>query len=643
MDKSPVRVPAARKRKDGSHHPHHRILSIEVEGGFLDGTRLEFSDGLNCIIGGRGTGKTTVLEFIRYILGMMPDVNDSRPRAKAIEGHVRGNLGSGTIYLEVETKHGTRYRAERPWGDDVQVLDRDGEPVPVSLDRDLVFKADIYSQNEREEIATTPRFQLSLIDRFAEEEIREVETEIARAKRQVQDSAAELRMIEGRIREAEEVVPEIDVVGKRLQELQVADGADAGLINAAHSHKALRGRESAALGDLRHAINDARATIRRQGEHVAEACSAPLIADFREGPNAALFEEVEGLMASFVDTYRAETKRLENQGQAVLDQLAVLSEQLAGDHARQEQQYRELVAQSDAERQHAAERASLQKRHLSLTRAQHDLSGLRQKHKAIETRHRNLMGEFSTLRDKRFALRKEVADRLSQALAPMVRVSVRQAGDRSSYETVLKEMLKGCGLQYMRPVMRIVETVSPEELSRLVRKGDSARLAEDAGLGEDQASRILSHLKASDQLSGLETVDLEDEPLIELKDGADYKNSAGLSTGQRCTVILPILLLQSERPLLIDQPEDNLDNAFVYDTIVRNLQEAKGGRQLIFATHNPNIPVLGEADRVFVFSSDGRKGRVTHTGRVDEVKDQVEHLLEGGKEAFVLRMQRYGH
>ena len=148
MDKSTERVPAARKRKDGNPHPHHRILSIEVLGGFLDGTRLEFSDGLNCIIGGRGTGKTTVLEFIRYILGMMPDVHDNRPRARAIEGHVRGNLGSGTIYLEVETKHGTRYRAERPWGDDVQVLDRDGEPVPVSLDRDLVFKADVYSQNE---------------------------------------------------------------------------------------------------------------------------------------------------------------------------------------------------------------------------------------------------------------------------------------------------------------------------------------------------------------------------------------------------------------------------------------------------------------------------------------------------------------
>ena len=161
--------------------PHHRILSLAVDGGFLDGARLEFTDGLNCIIGGRGTGKTTVIEFIRYILGIMPDPADSRPRARAIEGHVRGNLGTGTIRLEVETKHGTRYQAERPWGDEVQVLDGDGDPVPVTLDRDLVFKADIYSQNEIEEIATNPRFQLSLLDKFAEEPLRLSSAEILKA------------------------------------------------------------------------------------------------------------------------------------------------------------------------------------------------------------------------------------------------------------------------------------------------------------------------------------------------------------------------------------------------------------------------------------------------------------------------------
>ena len=162
-------------------------------------------------------------------------------------------------------------------------------------------------------------------------------------------------------------------------------------------------------------------------------------------------------------------------------------------------------------------------------------------------------------------------------------------------------------------------------------------------IGEDQAVRIVSHIQDSDYAFKLETVDLGDEPFIELKDGEDYKNSADLSTGQRCTVILPILLLESERPLLIDQPEDNLDNAFVYDTIVKSLRDAKGGRQLIFVTHNPNIPVLGEAERVFVFSSDGRRGTVPHVGTVDDVKAEVEHLLEGGAEAFLLRMQKYGH
>ncbi len=166
---------------------------------------------------------------------------------------------------------------------------------------------------------------------------------------------------------------------------------------------------------------------------------------------------------------------------------------------------------------------------------------------------------------------------------------------------------------------------------------------ERAGIAADQAQKVIGHIHNSESVFKLETVDLEDEPLIELLDGDAYKNSSGLSTGQRCTVILPILLLESERPLLIDQPEDNLDNAFVYDTIVKSLREVKLGRQLIFVTHNPNIPVLGEAERVFVFTSTGRHASVSHVGTVDDVKARIVHLLEGGEDAFKLRMQKYGH
>lgn len=643
MRKQPAGNVAVIERDQDDCQSHHRILSLSVAGGFLDGTRLEFSDGLNCIIGGRGTGKTTALEFIRYILGMMPDPADSRPRSKAIEGHVRGNLSSGTIHLEVETKHGTRYCAERPWGDDVQVLDSDGDPVPVSLDRDLVFKADIYSQNEIEEIATNPRFQLSLIDKFSEESIRAASADIQKAKRAIEQSSLDLRNLDHRIREIQDVVPEIELVGKRLQEMQVVEGADAELINTAHAHKALRTRETEVIADLRNAVGAASSSFKRFVDSVAENCTNAIGDGFRDGPNEALFMELETAVEEFVGEFRKAMPKIQGRCTDLTSQLSDMARRLAADHARQEQHYREIIARSTQEKQRAAERAKLQQRHLTLTKARHELDGLIQKRKTMEGSHRQMNTKLSELRDRRFRLRKEVAERLCAALEPTIRVFITQAGDHSGYEALLKDLLRGCGLQYNRIVSRIVESLSPEELSRIVRKGDAARLAEDGGIAEDQAVRIVSYLQDSDQIGKLETVDLDDEPLISLKDGADFKNSADLSTGQRCTVILPILLLESERPLLIDQPEDNLDNAFVYDTIVKSLREAKGGRQLIFVTHNPNIPVLGEAERVFVFASDGRRGAVSHVGTVEDVKGQIEHLLEGGKEAFVLRMHKYGH
>ena len=93
-------------------------------------------------------------------------------------------------------------------------------------------------------------------------------------------------------------------------------------------------------------------------------------------------------------------------------------------------------------------------------------------------------------------------------------------------------------------------------------------MAQRTGFDEDRARKIVDALKSSGTYYTIETVDLDDRPCIESLDGGTFKESTQLSTGQRCTTILPILLTQSERPLLIDQPEDNLDNAFVYDTIV---------------------------------------------------------------------------
>src|SRR4051812_18674410 len=93
------------KRRDESK-AHHVILSIEVTGGFLKGLNLAFADGLNALIGGRGAGKTTVLELIRFALGQIPDPKIPPARAKALSTLIEHNLEDGSVRLRVKTKDG---------------------------------------------------------------------------------------------------------------------------------------------------------------------------------------------------------------------------------------------------------------------------------------------------------------------------------------------------------------------------------------------------------------------------------------------------------------------------------------------------------------------------------------------------------
>ena len=141
-----------------------------------------------------------------------------------------------------------------------------------------------------------------------------------------------------------------------------------------------------------------------------------------------------------------------------------------------------------------------------------------------------------------------------------------------------------------------------------------------AELNNEQATKTANCVNDAEFLFTLETVELDDQPRIELKHGQEHKDTSSLSTGQNCTTILPILLMEIDRTLIVDQPEDNLDNRFIFQIVVESIRHVKTKRQLILVMHNPNIPVLGEADHAVVLGSDGTKGRVTKEGNVINAK-----------------------
>nr|WP_049920112.1 ABC transporter ATP-binding protein [Halobiforma nitratireducens] len=116
-----------------------------------------------------------------------------------------------------------------------------------------------------------------------------------------------------------------------------------------------------------------------------------------------------------------------------------------------------------------------------------------------------------------------------------------------------------------------------------------------------------------------------------------------LSLGQKGTVLLKILLAQDEKPLIIDQPEENLDNRFIYKTLKDAFKEAKKKRQVIIATHNANLVVNTDAEQVVVANYEENEISFTAGPLEDsEIREEVTTILEGGEQAFIQREEKYG-
>lgn len=164
-------------------------------------------------------------------------------------------------------------------------------------------------------------------------------------------------------------------------------------------------------------------------------------------------------------------------------------------------------------------------------------------------------------------------------------------------------------------------------------------------LSQSNAEKIAKALTEKD-LREIESLRLPDLYIIELYVNGQYKRMENLSKGQQCTAILNILLLDNKDPLIIDQPEDNLDNAFVAENLISCIRENKFKRQYIFATHNANIPVFGDAELIVAMEEVDGKGKIAECGigsiDLQNVKKKVVDILEGGETAFKMREAKYG-
>jgi len=137
----------------------------------------------------------------------------------------------------------------------------------------------------------------------------------------------------------------------------------------------------------------------------------------------------------------------------------------------------------------------------------------------------------------------------------------------------------------------------------------------------------------------------EDEIEVQYKPNptGGFKSLSTASAGQKTTAILTFILSYGNTPIILDQPEDDLDNRLVYDLIVHKLKQAKDNRQIIIVSHNANIPVNGDSEYIISMDSESRFLKVYSEGSVDkkEIKKEICDVMEGSEKAFEMRSNRY--
>lgn len=637
--------PESRIRLHSEAHPepHAEFIAIAWEGGFLDGARLHLNGNLNVLVGGRGTGKSTIIESLRYVLAIDPLGEEANKAHQAVLKYV---LKSGTkVSLLVRSHHPAKhdYTIERTIPNPPVVKDEGGNVLNLSP-RDVVPGVEVFGQHEISELTKSREKLTLLLERFVERDPNagsqkaKLRLELERSRSRIADVQRELKLIEERLA----LLPGLEETQKRFQ--------DAGLEERLRE-KSLLVREERILLTLRERLSPV-ASLRLEIAGALPIDTAFLSSKALEGmPNGALL--VEG--AAILDRLNAQLQSVT----AHIDKAATAADaELAALRARWEQRRQAVETTYQALLRELQKLKIDGEEFIRLRRQIEELRPLKEKKEtlvrdlaAFQTNRRNLLDEWFNLQSAEYRALEKAAKRVSRTLAGRVRATVSMGGNREPLEKLLREEVGG-NLAALLERLKNRDSLSLLDFAQRCREGKES-LTSHYSLPPAASERLAQ--ASGDVFMKLEELELPATTKIELNTASDGDPEAwqaieALSTGQKATAVLLLLLLESEAPLVVDQPEDDLDNRFITDGVVPTMKTEKRKRQFVFSTHNANIPVLGDAELIIGLSTgvqnEAVQGRVQerHMGSIDmrPVREMVEEILEGGKTAFEMRRQKYG-
>ncbi|WP_420608589.1 TrlF family AAA-like ATPase [Candidatus Poriferisodalis sp.] len=642
--------PDSRIRLNTDEQPeeHSELVAITWEGGgFLDGGAIHFNPNLNVLIGGRGTGKSTVIESIRYVLDLEPVGDEARNAHRDI---VRQVLRSGTkVTLVVRSLHPAErsYRIERTVPNPAIVRNELGE-ISNLLPADVLPRAEVYGQHEISELTRSRPKLTRLLHRFvrtdadADAHKTSILRELQSSRKSLLDTQAEIEDIQERLA----ALPQLQETLERFQE--------AGLEERLRDQSLLV-RESQiveSIPERLQPLRDSVATLRQELPLDRAFLSKKALADL---PGGSILDGANEVLQELSNALEDATRRIESALKTADDRIEAISSRWMEHKSVIDAEYQAILRDLQKSAIDGEEFIRLRGNIEGLRPLEDRQVALSKLHAEARQRRRNLLDDWEGVKASQFRDLSRAAKRVNKKLRGFVKVEVRAAGDRDPLADLLRDEVGGRLTEAIRQLESMDQLSLPDFVARC--RNGAAELVTHYGLTRTQAENLARAGEST--FMKIEELELPPTTDLFLNTSGDQRDEVWqsldqLSKGQKATAVLLLLLLDSDAPLIVDQPEDDLDNRFISEVIVEKMRESKRRRQFVFSTHNANIPVLGDAELILGLDATGEADDVEdvghafidpeHMGSIDSspVRTLVEEILEGGKDAFERRRRKYG-
>ena len=604
-------------------YQHSHLKSIAFEGGLLSGTEIQFSPELNTLIGIRGSGKSAIIESLRYALNVSfgEKAQDRDYKDRLIPFTLRSG---GKIIVKAIDKHGMTYEIRRILNQQPEVFIENVLQPGISIRETVIHRPVYFGQKDLS--SSGEGFEKDLVEKLIGEKLTDMRLRIDAQKQKVRNAANSLiKMtdLEDRIKENEDRRKDAEHKLSILKKYGIEEKLQKQL-DFDHDERMLKQSihiTTEYISDMQSMINKHEDELKNQARYKSKQNTEFFETYFKVYDMLLkVLEENKGL----TEKGKIGIKQLESQANLFLKMKEGLKEEFAAIERKLTDDLKAAGAQAVRSDEFKQVVQVLE----STKRMIEELNKQKSRESLLKNDFLIALSELDNLWHEEFQMAEKLLEKVNENHSSL-KIKVEYKGEKSVFLQLLKSSFKGSNTR---------ESVLEQISSTYADFGAIYKAMIEAKEEGKVKSQVFMEYFFKN-LPDLVTFQVPNRYIIEYQ-GKELKNH---SLGQRASALILFVLSQGENDvIIIDQPEDDLDNQTIYQDVIKLIRNIKCKTQFIFATHNPNIPVLGDAEQIFACSYAEDKVNII-TGSIDSalIQQSIVNIMEGGKEAINRRKEIY--